>query len=128
MKHRQFEDHNWKGRPLSKLVTGGIPSVPAQIATPIIEEVKYARLGPEIIHPTEAMESIPIVAESIATVEKWPVCDKTFTDVMELIEHSESHYIAQKLPAKLETEKWPICNKSFAISELIKHCEQDHAF
>ena len=118
-----YDDHNWRGRPLSKLVTGALPKM-SMIGSRMPEESKYARLGPKEYKPTVTIPKPQ--PETSATAEKCPVCDMTFTDVMKLIEHSETHFAPPKPPPKKETEKWPIWNKAFAITELVRHVEQDH--
>ncbi|CAI2378613.1 unnamed protein product [Moneuplotes crassus] len=132
VKHRMQSDHNCRGRPLSKLVTGGLPR-----ATPIqssirSEEVKQVPT-PISSHPPVASHiptsSAPISQPTSSSVEKCPVCDITFANITDLIAHTESHFSAPTPPppaAVADTEQCPICNKYFAISELVRHCEQDH--
>ena len=58
------------------------------------------------------------------------MCKFESKDLDELIAHSETHFSAPKetKPVSVETEACPVCRKKFAVTELVKHFEQDHSF
>ena len=106
-KHRFPEDHNCKGRPISKLVS----------KDPI---------------PTKHEEISQLdVQSTFENKNTWPVWDEEFATVDKLISHSEIHFkdIIEQEHQEIHsqaTESCPICFKLYPVPELIRHWETEH--
>ena len=110
-------DHDCKGRPISKLITEAGKKVKSIFGTNSIdEEAKYKRPASKpvetstkpLVQPQRPTPSTSNDSSSPEATEKCPVCDKTFSDISKLIEHSETHFSAPRPSSMTETEQCPI--------------------